>query len=108
MTWIRILVNKLRESPAIFKNQGKYFLIASGCSSWSPNAASYAVADHIMGPWTERENPCKGDNAEVSFFSQGGFVLPVANKSQGHLFLWVTYGIKPTWRNQLIYGFRFM
>jgi beta-xylosidase len=86
-TYTRILENKGRESPAIFKNQGKYFLITSGCSGWSPNAASYAVADHIMGPWTERENPCKGDNAEVSFFSQGGFVLPVANNPGSFIFM---------------------
>ncbi|MGN8071073.1 glycoside hydrolase family 43 protein [Mucilaginibacter sp. 22184] len=86
-TYTRILVGKGRESPAIFKNEGKYFLITSGCSGWSPNAASYAVADHIMGPWTERENPCKGVNAEVSFFSQGGFVLPVANKPGTFIFM---------------------
>jgi beta-xylosidase len=79
-TYVRIFENKRRESPAIFKNNGKYYLITSGCSGWSPNAASYAVADHVMGPWKEQGNPCKGPNADVTFFSQGAFVLPVTGK----------------------------
>lgn len=86
-TYTRILEDKGREGPAIFKNKGKYFLITSGCTGWSPNAASYAVADHIMGPWTIRENPCKGPDAEVSFFSQGTFVLPVVNKPGTFIFM---------------------
>lgn len=83
----RILVNRKRESPAIFKNRGKYYLITSGCSGWSPNAASYASATNIMGPWIEKNNPCKGANADSSFFSQGGFVLPVVNKPGSFIFM---------------------
>jgi beta-xylosidase len=83
----RILINKKRESPAIFKSGRKYFLITSGCTGWSPNAAAYALADHIMGPWQERGNPCKGKNADLSFYAQGGFVLPVANKPGTFIFM---------------------
>jgi hypothetical protein len=86
-TYVRIFENKRRESPAIFKNKGKYYLITSGCSGWSPNAASYAVADHVMGPWAEQANPCKGVNAEVTFFSQGAFVLPVVGKPGKFIFM---------------------
>jgi beta-xylosidase len=83
----RILINKKRESPAIFKYRGKYYLITSGCSGWSPNAAAYAVADHIMGPWKEYSNPCKGPDSDSSFYSQGGFVLPVVNKPGSFIFM---------------------
>jgi hypothetical protein len=86
-TYVRIFENKKRESPAIFKNKGKYYLITSGCSGWSPNAASYSVADNIMGPWEEQGNPCKGPDAEVTFFSQGAFVLPVAGRPGKYIFM---------------------
>ena len=86
-TYVRIFENKKRESPAIFKHKGKFYLITSGCSGWSPNAASYAVADHVMGPWEELGNPCKGPNAEVTFFSQGAFVLPVTGKPGKFIFM---------------------
>lgn len=83
----RILIDKRRESPSIFKNNGKYFLITSGCSGWAPNAASYAVADQIMGPWTEIGNPCRGENSEQTFFAQGGYVLPVNGNSSDFIFM---------------------
>ncbi|GAA3990383.1 glycoside hydrolase family 43 protein [Mucilaginibacter dorajii] len=86
-TYSRIFENQKRESPAIFKNEGKYYLITSGCTGWSPNAASYAVADKVTGPWTQQGNPCKGLNAEVTFFSQGAFVLPVIDKPGRFIFM---------------------
>lgn len=86
-TYSRIFVNQRRESPAIFKNKGKYYLITSGCSGWSPNAASYAVADKVMGPWKEQGNPCKGSNSKVTFFSQGAFVLPIAGEPGKFVFM---------------------
>ncbi|MBB6130648.1 glycoside hydrolase family 43 protein [Mucilaginibacter lappiensis] len=86
-TYVRILENKKRESPTIFKNKGKYYLITSGCSGWSPNAALYAVADNIMGPWEEQGNPCKGPDSGVTFFSQGAFVLPVADRPGKYIFM---------------------
>lgn len=86
-TYSRIFVNRRRESPTIFKSEGKYFLITSGCSGWSPNAASYAVADNILGPWTEFGNPCKGPHAEETFFAQGAFVLPVNNRPGSFIFM---------------------
>lgn len=77
----RIFENKRRESPAVFKHGQKYFMITSGCTGWSPNAAAYAVADNILGPWTELGNPCKGKDGDKTFFSQATFVLPV----KGHV-----------------------
>lgn len=72
--------NSFREAPAIFKRKGQYHLITSGCTGWEPNAAAYARADEILGPWTVIGNPCVGPGAEVTFHAQSTFVFPVAGK----------------------------
>lgn len=79
-TYSRILVNKRREAPALFKNNGKYYLITSLCTGWSPNAAVYAVADNPLGPYNELGNPCTGPGAETTFGAQSTYVLPVKDK----------------------------
>ena len=76
-TYSRILINKKREAPALFKNNGKYYLITSLCTGWSPNAAMYAVADNPLGPYKEFGNPCYGKGAETTFEAQSTYVLPV-------------------------------
>ena len=83
-TWERILVNQRREAPAPFKYRGRYYLITSGLTGWNPNPASYALADHIFGPWTVKGNPCVGPDAEVTFHSQSTFVLPAPGKPPGY------------------------
>ena len=65
------------EAPAMFKKDGKYYLIMSGCTGWAPNAARSAVADSIWGPWKELGNPCRGKDAEKTFYSQSTYVLQV-------------------------------
>ena len=65
------------EAPAIFKKDGKYYLIASGCTGWAPNAARSFVADQIFGPWTSLGNPCRGseEQVETTFDSQSTYIL---------------------------------
>lgn len=75
----RFFVNRFMEAPAMFKHNGNYYLIMSGCTGWAPNAGRSAVASSIMGPWEELENPFRGENAETSFFSQSTYVLPTPN-----------------------------
>lgn len=72
--------DKFREAPAVFKHNGKYFMISSGCSAWDPNVAEYAVADSMLGEWTVMGNPCVGEDADKTFYGQSTFVLPVAGK----------------------------
>ena len=60
--YVRICEHRWMEAPAIVKNGGKYYMIASDCTGWHPNAARGLVADSIFGPWTEIGNPCKGIN----------------------------------------------
>jgi hypothetical protein len=76
-TWARILVRKMREAPAPFKSNGRYYLITSACTGWKPNAADCAVAGNPLGPYQSKGNPCTGTNAETTFGSQSTFVLPV-------------------------------
>lgn len=78
--YARILEGRSMEAPAIFKRDGKYYLIASGCTGWAPNAARSAVATNIFGPWKEFGNPCHGEKSDVTFEGQSTFVLPVQGR----------------------------
>jgi len=74
------------EAPAVFKRQGKYYMLTSGCTGWAPNPARLAVADSIWGPWKALGNPCTGVNPEnnlgpeKTFGGQSTYVLPVPGK----------------------------
>ncbi|HXB44365.1 MAG TPA: glycoside hydrolase family 43 protein [Puia sp.] len=85
--YIRILVNNRREAPAMFKFQGKYFLITSLCSGWDPNPARYAVADSVMGSWKQMGNPCTGKDSATTFNAQSTFVLPLNKKTGSFIFM---------------------
>lgn len=69
--------NLSREAPAVCKRNGKYYMITSGCTGWSPNEAMYAVADSVMGPWKLVSNPCVGPDAEKTFYAQSTHILKV-------------------------------
>ncbi len=79
--YARIFPGRSMEAPAVFKHDGKYYLIASGCTGWDPNAARSAVATNIFGPWTELKNPCRGIDADKTFYAQSTFVLQVAGQT---------------------------
>jgi beta-xylosidase len=86
-TWARILVRQMREAPAPFKHNGQYYLITSACTGWRPNAANYATAENILGPWTIYGNPCVGTNADTTFDTQSTFVLPVRGNTDAFIFM---------------------
>ena len=67
------------EAPAIFKRNGTYWMITSGCTGWAPNAARMFSASSIWGPWTQHPNPCIGPNADKTFGGQSTFILPLGN-----------------------------
>lgn len=91
--YARVFLGRSMEAPAVFKRNGKYYLIASGCTAWAPNAARSASANSIWGPWTELENPCvvekddKIHQPEITFNSQSTFVLPIAGKPDSFIFM---------------------
>lgn len=77
------------EAPAVFKKDGKYYLIASGTTGWRPNPARLFVSDSIWGPWTYLGNPCHGDEHQVAttFESQANFVLPAPGRPAQFIYL---------------------
>lgn len=85
--YARFFSGRYMEAPAIFKRNGKYFLIASDCTGWAPNAARLASAPTIFGPWEELGNPCVGDEANLTFRSQSTFVLPVQGKKDAFIYM---------------------
>ncbi len=87
MTWARVFVRDMREAPAPFKHQGRYYVITSGCTGWKPNEAEYAVAENILGPWKQLGNPCVGPEAKTTFNSQSTFVLPVPGQPGSFIFM---------------------
>jgi beta-xylosidase len=74
-----------REAPAVFKRNGKYYLLTSGCTGWDPNPAQLAIAENILGPWKIKGNPCAGPNADKTYFAQSTFVFPVAGRSDAYI-----------------------
>ena len=68
------------EAPAIFKHDGTYWMITSGCTGWAPNEARMFSAPSIWGPWTQHPNPCRGPKAELTFGGQSTYILPVGNR----------------------------
>ena len=65
------------EAPAIFKHDGTYWMITSGCTGWDPNEARMFSAPSIWGPWTQHPNPCRGPKSEITFGGQSTFVLTI-------------------------------
>lgn len=84
--YVRIAPGGQNEAPTIFKRNGKYWLIASGCTGWAPNEARMFSAKSIWGPWTQHPSPFEGEaaphkdgGANKSFGTQGTYVLPLGN-----------------------------
>lgn len=75
------------EAPALFKKDGTYWLIASGCTGWDPNEARMFSAPNIWGPWTRHPNPCVGPNSELTFGGQSTFVLQLPEKKDAYIFM---------------------
>ncbi len=68
------------EAPAIFKKDGTYWMITSGCTGWDPNEARMFSAPSIWGPWTQHANPCVGPNAEKTFGGQSTYIQKVGER----------------------------
>lgn len=85
--WKRVLPGGHNEAPALFKRNGKVYMITSGCTGWDPNAGRSAVAESIWGPWTSLGNPFKGENADLSFYSQSTFVIPAGGSENALIYM---------------------
>lgn len=85
--YIRIFPGGHNEAPAICKKDGIYYMITSGCTGWAPNEARLFTASSIWGPWTQHPNPCRGENAELTFHSQSTYILSVEGKQDAFIFM---------------------
>lgn len=81
----RNFINKSREAPAVFKRNEKYYILSSACTGWDPNQAGYAMSDSIMGKWKVMGNPCSGENANITFYGQSTYVLPIEGKRDAYI-----------------------
>lgn len=85
--YVRVFENRYMEAPAIFKKDGLYYFMGSGCTGWAPNAARSAVAPSIWGPWVELGNPCVGEGADKTFQSQSTYILPVQGMNNAFIYM---------------------
>ena len=91
-----IISTDSREAPAMFKYNGMYYLITSGCTGWAPNQAQYAVAEDPLGPWTRMGNPCMGDTNNNTFSTQSTCVIPVDPENGKYIYMgdrWTDDGV---------------
>jgi hypothetical protein len=70
------------EAPCLFKHEGIYWLICSGCTGWAPNEARMFRAKSIWGPWEQLPSPFTGTAtdyrdmpASKTFGAQGTYVF---------------------------------
>ncbi|KAK9828447.1 hypothetical protein WJX72_000040 [[Myrmecia] bisecta] len=88
--YIRSMARLKREAPAMFKHDGLYYMLTSGCTGWEPNRAEVFYATHPLGEWRTVGSPCTGaTELEVAhtYFSQANFVLPVAGQPGHFIFM---------------------
>lgn len=87
-TYYRIDPAGWNEAPSLFKKDGRYYMITSGCTGWRPNPARLLTADNILGPWTRLpDNPAKGPDAETTFHSQSTYILPAPGRKDAFIFM---------------------
>ncbi|MCJ8164304.1 glycoside hydrolase family 43 protein [Pontibacter sp. E15-1] len=87
--YVRVFPGGRNEAPAIFKKDGKYYMITSGLTGWAPNPARSAVSDNMMRGWKSLGNPVRGTEEELSttFLSQSTYVLPVQGQKDAFIFM---------------------
>ncbi len=79
--FIRLYPGAQREAPAIIKKDGRYYMMTSGATGWTPNQARYWVADEIFGEWEDRGDPCIGDDRRTTFDSQSTCIFDAGNNT---------------------------
>lgn len=85
--YIRIFPGGHNEAPAIFKKDGTYWMITSGCTGWEPNKARLLTAGSIHGEWKQLLNPCVGEKADKTFGGQGTYIFPLQGKEDRFVFM---------------------
>ncbi len=87
--FIRVFPGAQREAPALFKRDGKYYMMTSGCTGWHPNPAKYAMADSILGTWTDMGDPMVDDVKRTTFDSQSTNIFSYTDKEGNEQFVYM-------------------
>ena len=78
--WKRIH-SDYREAPAVFQQDGVYYMITSGLTGWAPNPAMVHISRNgLIGDWENKGDPCVGLGRKTTFKSQSTFALPCRDK----------------------------
>lgn len=85
--YIRVFPGGHNEAPAVFKKDGKYWMITSGCTGWKANKARLFTANSILGEWEQLPNPCIGNGAGITFGGQSTYVLSLSKKNNKFIFM---------------------
>ena len=86
-TYTRNLIGMYREAPAMWKQDGAYYLVTSGCTGWLPNRAETARADSPFGPWEPLGDPVEGEGAATTFDSQSTHVFRVEGLENAYILM---------------------
>lgn len=85
--YVRIAPGGQNEAPTIFKHDGVYWMITSGCTGWAPNEARMFKAASLWGPWEQLPSPFVGKDAKKSFHTQGTYIFKVESTEDGFVFM---------------------
>ena len=85
--YVRIAPGGQNEAPTIFKRDGVYWMITSGCTGWAPNEARMFKAASLWGPWERLPSPFVGKDAKKSFHTQGTYIFKVEGTEDGFVFM---------------------
>ena len=85
--YVRIAPGGQNEASTIFKRDGVYWMITSGCTGWAPNEARMFKAASLWGPWEQLPSPFVGKDAKKSFHTQGTYIFKVEGTEDGFVFM---------------------
>ena len=85
--YVRIAPGGQNEAPTIFKRDGVYWMITSGCTGWAPNEARMFKAASLWVPWEQLPSPFVGKDAKKSFHTQGTYIFKVEGTEDGFVFM---------------------
>lgn len=78
----RIDAAQWREAPAIVFHDGKYHIITSGLTGWTPNQARGFRADCLTGPWQTVGDPCRRDPGGTTYNAQTTYAFPLQGEDK--------------------------
>lgn len=73
--YVSVMIDQMREAPALCIHDDLYYMVTSGCTGWNPNSALYSTAEYIMGQWRLIDNPCEGIGYRRTFEGQSTYIF---------------------------------